>query len=124
MKQSTATVIVIDDDTMVLEIVGEFLEKTGYRVLCAKGGEEGMGMFDAEQSIHDRDGSLLVLTDIEMPAFNGYQVANYVRSSTQGTVPVIGMTGSTVDEGSDSFDRVLFKPMELEELSGVVETYI
>jgi len=108
----TELILVIDDDSMVLEFQKEILESAGYDVILAADGVSGMSLF--EEMKPD-----LVLLDIKMPGPDGYQVLESIRQ--QSSVPVIIVTGvrqvdaksKALNLGADDFILKPFKPAEL-----------
>jgi DNA-binding NtrC family response regulator len=87
----TATVLVVDDNDDVRELLQEFLEDAGFRVRAARDGEAAIQSFTREPSD-------LVITDMRMPKLNGLQVLQAVRAARPGT-PVILLTGQGAAEG-------------------------
>lgn len=81
-------VLVVDDDTMQLEVIREFLERGGISCTPCK---DTNGVVNAlRDSRYD-----LLLTDIQMPRINGFELLELLRSSTIGnsrSVPVLAMT--------------------------------
>ncbi|MDR1575536.1 MAG: response regulator, partial [Treponema sp.] len=63
MKEKQA-VLVVDDETKILELVKSYLEMNGYTALCAKNGAEGMAFFE-------RNTVSLILLDLMLPDFSG-----------------------------------------------------
>lgn len=86
------TVLVIDDEEKILDIVEHFLENEGYEVLAAQDPEEGIIMAQEE------DVDLLIL-DIMMPEMSGYEVYEVLqeREDTRG-IPVLMLTAQAVIE--------------------------
>jgi len=86
MAANAQTILVIDDDELLLGSVVEVLVQAGYTVLQAKNGKEGL-----EAALqHHPD---LVLTDNLMPVLNGVDMIAGLRKDTWGkNVPVIIMT--------------------------------
>ena len=103
------TILVIDDETGITQVIEEALRMVGYEVEVACNGSEGIRKFDN----HRFD---LVITDICMPGINGNSVASHIRSSSNGTTPIIGMSGTPWMLENDDFDMVLAKPFPLEDL--------
>ena len=103
------TILVIDDDKMILNVIELALTKAGYYVETAESGNEGIQKFD--------NGFLdLVITDIIMPDINGNEVAKYIHNSFKKFTPVIGISGvSSVHEAVD-FNVFLSKPFSMETL--------
>jgi len=64
------TVMVVEDEDIVRELVCEVLEDQGYNVLCARDGIEALSMAeDFDEEIH------LLVTDVIMPNMNGHELA-------------------------------------------------
>ncbi|MGV1100398.1 PAS domain S-box protein [Thiovibrio sp. JS02] len=81
------TLLVVDDDAPMRDLLKEFLEETGYRVLLAESGE-------AAKKVAGREDFSLLLTDLLMPGTNGWELAQSLREAKPG-LPVILMSGSS-----------------------------
>lgn len=79
------TILVIDDDNMILMILKQTLSKEGYRVLTVNSGEEGIALLATSNAD-------LVLTDYMMPGMSGIEVLNIIKQN-QPLLPVIMLTG-------------------------------
>ncbi len=81
-----APILLIDDSLSIRKFVGRMLESAGFRVDTAVDGEEGLRKIAATQYS-------LIITDLEMPKVNGYEVLQALRGRphTQN-LPVIVMT--------------------------------
>ncbi len=109
---NTTSILVIDDDSTVLQLQKKILEEAGYDVILAADGVYGMELFEERKPD-------LVLLDINMPGPNGYQVLESIRQ--QSSVPVIMVTGirqvntipKALNLGADDFVMKPFKPSEL-----------
>ncbi len=85
------TILVVEDDPAVGELVRDVLEPMGYAVLKTSSGEEALAASDAHAGpIH------LLLTDVVMPGMNGKQLADMLRAKRPG-LRVLFMTGYTRD---------------------------
>ncbi len=67
-------IVVVDDSISVRKFVGRMLEKAGYRVILAADGLEA-----SEVIAHS--GCHLVVTDLEMPRMNGYELMSHLRQN-------------------------------------------
>ena len=112
------TVLVVDDDTSILDTVSSILSGEGYDVVSASSGEEAL---DAVA----RKLPLLILLDMRMPVMDGWAVARALRG--QGiSVPIVVMTAAEsaqrwADEvGAEGY---LAKPFGLDELLTTVERF-
>ncbi len=93
------------------------LRAAGHLPIEAEGGREGLARFVPDQID-------LVLTDLGMPEVNGWDVAAAVKAR-HPACPVILLTGwgerqSDEQTGRDTVDRVLNKPVRLQELLQVI----
>lgn len=105
-----ASILVIDDEEILLGMFTNVLERSGHHVHCAENGEKGIRIFESENFD-------LVITDMVMPVMNGQEVAQHIRSSNKSKTPVIGMSGTPWMVNRYHFDDVLVKPFLLEELT-------
>ena len=104
-----STVLVIDDEKGVLQIIRQVLTKFGHRVETAADGQEGIRKFD--NGCFD-----IVITDIRMPGIDGNGVVNHIRRSEKQEIPVIAISGTPWLMESGAFDMVLPKPFPLKDL--------
>jgi chemosensory pili system protein ChpA (sensor histidine kinase/response regulator) len=115
--------LLIDDSLSIRKFVGRMLETAGYEVETAVDGEEGLRKASAQNY-------RLILTDLEMPKLNGYEVIQALRSrpQTQQT-PIIVMTTRAGDKhrqmalniGASSY---IAKPVEERALIQELERWI
>ena len=104
-----STVLVIDDEIGILQVIYQALTKFGHHVETATDGQEGIRKFD--------DGSFdIVITDIRMPGIDGNGVVNHIRKSDRQSVPVIAISGTPWQMENNAFDMVLAKPFPLKKL--------
>jgi len=116
-------ILLIDDSLSIRKFVGRMLETAGYEVDTAVDGEEGLRKASAKNY-------RLILTDLEMPKLNGYEVIQALRSrpQTQQT-PIIVMTTRAGDKhrqmalniGASSY---IAKPVEERALIQELERWI
>jgi chemosensory pili system protein ChpA (sensor histidine kinase/response regulator) len=117
---SEKVVVIADDSISVRKFVGRILEKAGYTVKLASDGLEAAELV-AQVGCH------LVITDIEMPRMNGYELMSHLRQDpATRRIPVLVVTSRAgakhreraMKEGAASF---LTKPVQEEQLLTVVE---
>jgi PAS domain S-box-containing protein len=85
MTATSHSILYIDDDSMSREMIGSFLQESGYDVLLAASGEEGLSLFaDSRPDV--------VLLDLRMPGMDGFQVLKSIRSEDE-EVPVLVISG-------------------------------
>ena len=108
------TVLVIDDEQTIVELLRLALTKFGYHVKTAADGRQGIQTFENE--FID-----LVITDVCMPDIDGKEVARHIRNSGRKTTPVVGISGTPWLFEDGDFDMVLAKPFHLKTLYDTVE---
>jgi CheY-like chemotaxis protein len=101
------TVVVVDDDPMMLKVLGRILERENYELVMASSGPEALQKIEElGRTVH------LLVTDYAMPGMQGRQLAERVRGRYP-TIRVLYQTG---------FSDLLFEDcMELEEGAAFVE---
>lgn len=114
------TVLLIDDDPILIKSLREILELDGHTVMTANGGQAGIELFQARMAAPGRSDISIVITDLGMPHVDGRRVARAVKAASPGT-PVILLTGwgeRLLAEGDRPahVDRVLSKPPRLREI--------
>lgn len=112
-----ATILVIDDDMAILEVITEILTLDGNEVIVAENGIQGLEQF--KNQLPD-----LVITDLEMPRMDGIKLIESLIEQF-GDVPFIVITGSSdmslIEEVIDlEANRVLHKPFEVDMLLDAV----
>src|ERR1051326_2770430 len=112
MPEKKTTILIVDDDLQLLQLVALNLELEGYAVLLAGDGQQALTQIER----HAPD---LVLLDVMMPRMDGFTVCHRVREFS--TVPIIIVTakersqdkGRGLDLGADDY---LTKPLNMDEL--------
>jgi chemosensory pili system protein ChpA (sensor histidine kinase/response regulator) len=121
--QGERVVIVADDSISVRKFVGRMLEKAGYRVLLASDGLEATELV-AQSGAH------LIITDLEMPRMNGYELMAHLRQNPETRrIPMMVVTSRAgakhreraLKEGAVAF---LTKPVQEEQLLASVASIL
>lgn len=84
-----ASILVVDDETSILQLVTMVLKQRAYTVLSASNGVEALMVYSSYRSEVD-----LVLTDIMMPGMNGIELAGRIRA-LDPNVKILLMSGFT-----------------------------
>jgi PAS domain S-box-containing protein len=92
-----ATVLVIDDEEEILDVVQSVLETRGIRVITAEDGARGLELFHQNQDCID-----VVLLDMNMPGLSGEAVCAAMRA-VRPDVKVVLSTGYSEQEAADRF---------------------
>ncbi|MDD5293281.1 MAG: response regulator, partial [Candidatus Izemoplasmatales bacterium] len=107
-------VLVADDEFRIRKLLGDFLQREGYKVLEAEDGEETIDlMFSSKVKID------LVILDVMMPKYDGWFVLERIREFS--TVPVIMLTARSDENdqlkgfklGADDYVTKPFSPSVL-----------
>jgi CheY-like chemotaxis protein len=107
------TVLVIDDEEVVVDIAKRKLMERGFHVLTAGNGEEGLARL--KEMIPD-----LIVLDVQMPKMNGYTfIVEKSKNPSYAGIPVIVVTA--YNQSEPLFERhgvhsYLLKPLKLQEL--------
>jgi DNA-binding NtrC family response regulator len=118
MKTLSGTILVVDDDADIRDILGDTLNSLGARVITASNGQEGLERVNKESPE-------LILLDIEMPVKNGLDVLREMRQrGCDATIIMITAYGTieravqAMQEGAFDF---ISKPFDLDHIAMVVE---
>jgi len=119
MKSNLDTILVIDDDSVVRDLMSRFLTKLGFHVVAAASGEEGLRL--AKQV-----NPLVVTLDVIMPDCDGWAVLNKLKADPElAEIPVIMVT--VVDNESMGFElgasSYLIKPVDRDRLAVLIEKH-
>jgi len=111
-------ILVVDDDGDIRKVISNLLRFMGFDVALAGNGIEALAVF-VENSFD------LVVTDLQMPAMDGSQLAQLVKERSPNT-PVIMLTGSDRETvwkkvKTGSVDSVIFKPFKLKDFQNTVQ---
>ena len=107
-----ATVLVVDDEPIVREVVVRYLEREGFRTL-----EAGDG--DTARRLLDEDSLSLVVLDVMLPGTDGLDLCRWIRSRSQMPVILLTARGEESDRivglelGADDYVTKPFSPREL-----------
>ncbi|TLP56629.1 MULTISPECIES: hybrid sensor histidine kinase/response regulator [Pseudomonas] len=93
-------VLLVDDDPLVREMIGDVLRRSGYQVRQAHSGEQALALLDAQVE--------LLLTDFAMPEFNGAQLALAARERFP-RLPVVFLTGYADLQGLELPDSLVIQ---------------
>ena len=115
-------VLVVDDSITVRRVTQRLLKREGYRVALANDGQDALEKLREEKPD-------VVLSDIEMPRMDGFELVRHIRSSPDlKDLPVIMITSRIAQKHRDlanelGVDHYLGKPYSEEELLGLIQGY-
>jgi signal transduction histidine kinase/ActR/RegA family two-component response regulator len=109
LQPDRTTILVVDDEADVRELLRDILESEGHGVVIASGGREALSLFDSKNFD-------AVFTDIGMPGMSGWELARAIRERTR-EIPLAVITGWGDAVGSDEqhnaqVDWVITKPFK------------
>ena len=115
MKGNPGRVLIVDDTSLVRELLRDFLASAGHELATAASGADALEVVPVFQPD-------VILTDMSMPGMSGADLLDALRRAGV-TVPVILISGTpiTVPEG---FFELLRKPFDLQKLAEVVSAAI
>jgi DNA-binding response OmpR family regulator len=88
MENKKKRIMIIEDDFFVMDIYNLKLIQSGFDVICASDGKEGIQKLQAEKNIPD-----LILLDIIMPYLNGIEVLKQIKTDDRlKNIPVLLLT--------------------------------
>jgi len=109
--EETRHILVVDDESAVLNLLTALLKTRGYKTLAATNGREALALFKE----HEDDVNLLI-TDVVMPEMDGIELAVQIRS-LRPKVPVLFVSGfcENIPGSLQEWEAVdkPFKPQEL-----------
>ncbi len=118
------TILLVDDEDVILLSVSYMLRKLGFTVIEAKNGDEALTLF--RQNFSD---IVLVLSDIGMPGINGYDLFREFKKMTP-QLPIVLSSGGHADPAlisqieENGLAGLLYKPYSFEELQVVLKNAI
>jgi chemosensory pili system protein ChpA (sensor histidine kinase/response regulator) len=116
-------VLVVDDSITVRRVTQRFLTRNGYAVLLAKDGLDALEQL--QSTLPD-----VVLTDIEMPRMDGFDLTRNIRADDRTRhLPVIMITSRIADKHRNyarelGVNHYLGKPYSEDELLGLIKSYM
>ena len=114
-------IIIIDDDIALCNLIKKCLSTDGYSVDIANNGLDGY------KKIRNANNLCLILLDIMLPDFDGFQVLEMIREEC--TIPVLMLTAKSDDDSKiyglkRGADDYLTKPFNINELKARVEAMV
>src|SRR5512146_554254 len=116
-------ILIVDDDVDTLRLVGLMLQRQGYQIIAATGGEQGL-----EKAFEEKPD--VILLDVMMPEMDGYEVTRRLRKNPlTSTTPILLFTAKTqLDDKVTGFeagaDDYLTKPTHPAELQAHIRSLL
>jgi CheY-like chemotaxis protein len=104
------SVLVIDDEAAIVNLLSLSLQRAGYAVETASNGIEGLRKIDRRRFD-------IIISDIKMPHMNGNEFVEKARKSSHGAMALmVGISGTPWLLTNTAFDKVFAKPFSLKSL--------
>ena len=114
------SVLIVEDDNNIAELLQMYLEKEGYAVTIAPDGGQGVSKFRAIKPD-------LVLLDLMLPVLDGWAVCKAIRAESQAPIIMLTAKGETSDKVTglkSGADDYITKPFEMKEVLARIEAVL
>ncbi len=120
---TSETIMIVEDEAMLRQNLGELLQLLDYQVVDAANGREALTVFD-----ENREVIRLVLSDLVMPEMGGLDLCRQLRQRDE-QVPIVIMSGYSSEVNAAELEELnvgafLQKPMQPEALSQIIENLL
>ena len=118
----TASLLIVEDHPLNMELLLDFLSPKNYQIRCAKDGREAIQILKNTQEPFD-----LMISDLEMPFVDGYQLATWVRENAVHCVtPIMALTAHAFEQTrvrceEHGINEVLTKPFHEKNLFDAIK---
>ena len=117
-----STILVIDDDPVLLQTVKSLLGKRGFNVVTSSSGQKGLDM------LRNAAGDIrVVVLDYRMPELNGGETLKFIKQLSPNA-KVIGLTAVDLDSVPEAYldgvDKLLTKPVIATQLIGAIDEFL
>lgn len=118
MNDSTKTILIVEDDNTIHDLIKELLEKENYVVKSAYSGKEALNIVNTEKVD-------LILLDLMLPEVNGEEVVNEIRTN----IPIIVISAKTSYDSKvnvllDGANDYITKPFDKNELLARIQVQL
>lgn len=120
MKQNAKSVLVVDDEVKILEVIKSFLEEKGFTVFTSENAKQAFEIFD-------RENISLAILDVMLPDMSGDKICLALRQRSR--VPIIMLTAKVAENDilnglENGADDYITKPFSLKELYARMEAVL
>jgi len=115
------TILIVDDELPIADVVAELLSEEGYSTLIATDGDHALAVLEQERPD-------LVLLDLYMPGMSGIDLLASLRTNPSlASIPIVMMTAGAVDSAEligQGATGLISKPFEVDSLLETVRTLL
>ena len=116
--KSSVSILVVDDESMMRNLLERILSRDGYKVVSAEDGQDALRMLEREPVD-------IIISDLKMPRMNGFDLLKAVKQKYSGVAMIMmtayGDTYTVKDALLLGADEYITKPFKSFEISLVVE---
>jgi CheY-like chemotaxis protein len=118
IKAAARSVLVVEDDVDVLQVIKEVIEAQGYRAIAVENGRQALAVLEEERPA-------LMLIDLFMPVMSGGELLKVVKGNPQlSAIPRVIMTAANDQMiGIREDVPVLYKPVDFDALTRLLQKY-
>ena len=121
-EASKGTILVVDDEEMNIVVLSKILTRSGFQVISATNGFEGVEASKGEPKPN------LILMDLMMPQMNGWDATKAIKAAPETKdIPVIAVTALTNEHQAAidfGFDNFCPKPIDFNSLISIIEGFL
>jgi CheY-like chemotaxis protein len=116
---SQATILIVEDNVLNLELATDLLAVAGYSIRQARSGEEGLRLARLESPA-------LILLDLRMPGLDGYGTLRALKADPRtAVIPTVALTAQAMAGDKETalaagFDHYISKPIDTQTFSQTV----
>lgn len=124
--RAVPTVLLVDDEPLIVDLMERFLAKSGCKMVKALSGREAIEIFKEK-------GADLVICDLMMPEMNGWAVGSAIKSICEGkSIPkppfllLTAWSGQQIPSGDlepNGIDEVVAKPIDFRKLKSLIDRF-
>lgn len=114
-----SSVMVVDDEDVLVEMIAALIEDIGYRPVVASNGREALVTLQ-----HEAEPPIVIFSDVMMPQMNGIALAHELkRHSRLCDVPLVLMSAAGRPKPDGVADHFIHKPFDLEQIEALIKQY-
>jgi CheY-like chemotaxis protein len=106
-----ASVLVVDDDDAIRDVIADLLRDEGYGVICAENGQRAL------EALQGKNRPDVVLLDLMMPVMSGWEVLEHIQANDElSQIPIVVVSAMNAPGAREH----LAKPIDLERLLATI----
>lgn len=122
MTKKKQNILFVDDEQVLLEVVGCFLQSRGYKVLLANSGKSALDYIHKKKKID------IIFLDLMMPELDGFDILTYLQDK-EINIPVVVQSGICANDdiertktlGASDF---ISKPYNMQDIENLINKYV